>query len=197
MNKFTKITAISALSGIAFGTAAFAGNLAEPVVEATVAEPVYQALPVTGEWTGFYGGLNLGYSDIDGTGNLDGNDNTYGAHIGYDYDFGKYVLGAELEYDKTDIDLDGGGTADNIARLKLRGGYDLGKTLIYATAGAARMDTSFGHDTGGFVGIGAAYKVTDSFTVGGELLEHRFKDIGGSGADADATTFNLRGSYRF
>ncbi len=197
MKTFTKISTIAALSGIGFGSAAFAGNLADPIVETPVAQPVYEALPVTGDWTGFYGGLNLGYTDIDGSGNADGNGNTYGVHVGYDYDFGNYVMGAELEYDKTDIDLNGGATADNVARLKLRAGYDLGKTLIYATAGAARLDTSFGNDTGGFVGVGMAYKVTDSFTMGAELLEHRFDDIGGTGVDADATTFNLRGSFRF
>ena len=47
------------------------------------------------------------------------------------------------------------------------------------------------------MGVGLAYQVSDNFTVGGELLEHRFYDIGGSGVDADATTFNLRGSFRF
>ncbi len=197
MNTFTKITAIAALSGVAFGSAAFAGNMADPVVETPVAQPVYEPMAVTGDWTGFYGGLNLGYADIDGTGAADGDNGTYGVHAGYDYDFGNFVLGAELEYDKTDVDLNGAATADNVARLKLRGGYDLGKTLIYATAGAARVDTSLGNDTGGFVGVGMAYKATDSFTVGAELLEHRFDDIGGTGVDADATTFNLRGSFRF
>ena len=47
------------------------------------------------------------------------------------------------------------------------------------------------------MGIGAVYKVTDTFTIGGELLEHQFDDINGTGVDADATTFNLRGSFRF
>jgi outer membrane immunogenic protein len=79
----------------------------------------------------------------------------------------------------------------------LRGGYDLGRTLIYATAGAAKLQTSIGDDTGEFFGLGVAYQVTDQFTVGGEVLEHRFDDIGGTGVDADATTFNIRGSFRF
>ena len=189
----TAATSVAVMS--LMGTAAFAGNLSDPVVE-TVAAPVFEPAPVEG-WTGFYGGLNLGYADIDGTGAADGDDGTYGVHMGYDYDFGRYVLGGELEYDKTDIDLNGAATADSVARVKVRGGYDLGRTLVYATAGMAKLDTNIGNDTGGFAGIGVAYKVTDSFTVGGELLEHRFDDIGGSGVDADATTFNLRGSFRF
>ncbi|UWR27788.1 porin [Sulfitobacter sp. S223] len=196
MKTFNKFGTASVLATSLLGTTAFAGNLADPVVE-PVAEPIYAPVEVGTDWTGAYGGLNLGYADIDGDGDADGDDATYGVHLGYDYDFGRYVVGGELEYDKTDIDLGGAADVDSVTRLKLRGGYDLGRTLVYATAGAARVDTSLGKDTGEFVGVGVAYQVTDRFTVGGELLEHRFDDIGGSGVDADATTFNLRGSFRF
>ena len=196
MKTFYKFGAASVLATSLIGTTAFAGNLAEPIVE-PVAEPTYTPVAVGTDWTGAYGGLNLGYADIDGDGAVDGDDATYGVHLGYDYDFGRYVLGGELEYDKTDVDLGGVASADSVTRLKLRGGYDLGRTLIYATAGAARLDSSIGKDTGEFVGVGVAYQVTDRFTVGGEVLEHRFDDIGGTGVDADATTFNLRGSLRF
>ncbi|MEQ6248252.1 porin [Sulfitobacter sp. HNIBRBA3233] len=196
MKRMTKITAIAALSSTALGGAAFAGNLADPVIEQPVYETPAPVVPAS-DWTGFYGGVNLGYADINGDGGIDGNGGTYGIHMGYDYDFGNYVLGAEVEYDKLDIDLDGGAQADDVARLKLRGGYDLGSTLVYATAGAARVSTSIGDDTGAFVGVGAAYKVNEDFTVGAELLGHRFDDIEGSGLDANATTLNLRGSYRF
>ncbi|KIN72893.1 outer membrane protein [Sulfitobacter guttiformis] len=197
MKKFYKFGGATAVSVSLLGSTAFAGSLEDPVIE-TPATAVYAPVaPVGTDWTGAYGGLNLGYADIDGTGDVDGDDTTYGLHVGYDYDFGKFVLGGEFEYDKTDIDLGGVAEADSVARLKLRGGYDLGRTLVYATAGAARVDTSVGDETGEFIGVGVAYQVTDRFTVGGEVLEHRFDDIGGSGVDADATTFNLRGSFRF
>jgi outer membrane immunogenic protein len=40
--------------------------------------------------------------------------------------------------------------------------------------------------------------VSEQYTVGAELLEHRFTDLGGTaGNDLDATTFTVRGSYRF
>jgi len=195
MKKFHKISAVSVLAASMFSGAAFAGSLEEPVVE-TAPEPVFVPAEVTAaDWTGAYGGLNLGYGDFDE--DVDGYGGTYGVHLGYDYDFGNnWVLGGELEYDKTDIDL-GGVDADSIARLKLRGGYDLGKTLVYATAGAAYLDSDIGSDSGAFAGVGVAYQVSDSFTIGGEVLENRFDDIDGSGVDADATTFNLRGSFRF
>lgn len=197
MKNFGKFSAMSALATTLLGTTAFAGSLADPIVE-TVAQPIILAsVALGGDWTGAYGGLNLGYADVDGTGTANGNGMTYGAHLGYDYDFGSFVLGGELEYDKADIDLNGAADVDSVTRLKLRGGYDLGRTLIYATGGVAKLDTSIGSDTGQFLGLGVAYKVTESFTVGSELLQHRFRDIGGTGVDADATTFNLRGSFRF
>ncbi len=196
MKTMQKISLSLATAGTLLGTTALAGNLADPVVE-SVATPVYDVPVAASDWTGFYGGLNLGYGDVDGTGAADGDDTTYGVHLGYDYDFGDYVLGAELEYDDADIDLGGAANTDSVSRIKLRGGYDLGRTLIYATAGAAKLQTSIGDDTGEFFGLGVAYQVTDQFTVGGEVLEHRFDDIGGTGVDADATTFNFRGSYRF
>lgn len=174
----------------------FAGSLVEPTPEPVI-EPTYVPIDTSATWTGAYGGLNLGYGDVDGTGTADGDDMTYGLHLGYDYDFGQYVLGGELEYDDADIDLNGAANTNSVTRLKLRAGYDLGRTMIYATAGAAHLDTNIGSDTGAFVGAGVAYQVTDRFVLGGEVLEHRFDDIGGSGVDADATTFNLRGSFRF
>lgn len=198
MNKITKLTLTSAVAALALGSVASAGNLTEAPVEAPIyVEPV--AVAPSGEWTGFYGGLQLGYADIGGDAGLEGDDSSYGVHIGYDYDFGNYVVGAELDYDKTDIDLNAGAASiDSVARLKFKGGYDLGRTLIYATAGAARADTSVGNESGAFVGLGVAYQVTDRYVVGAEVLEHRFDDIGGTaGADVDATTFNLRGSIRF
>lgn len=196
MKTLYKFGSAAAVSLSVLGTGALAGNLSEPVVE-TVATPVFEPVAVGTDWTGFYGGLNLGYADVDGSGAADGDDTTYGLHLGYDYDFGNFVLGGEFEYDDASVDLNGAAETDSVMRLKLRGGYDLGRTLLYATAGAAKLETSIGDDTGEFFGVGVAYQVTDRFTVGGELLEHRFDDIGGSGVDADATTFNLRASLRF
>lgn len=175
---------------------AMAGNLVGVDPEPAPA-PTYAVVPAGADWTGFYGGLNLGYGDVDGSGAADGDDTTYGVHLGYDYDFGDFVLGGEIEFDDADIDLNGAAETQSVARLKLRAGYDLGRTMVYATAGAAQLKTSIGDDTGEFFGIGLAYQATDSFTVGAEVLEHRFDDIGGTGVDADATTFNLRGSFRF
>lgn len=181
-----------ALPALAGGLNAPAADTIEPV--ATVPPPV---IARGGDWTGAYAGLQLGYGDVNGTGAADGDDFLYGVHLGYDYDFGTFVLGGEIDYDQTDIDLNGAATVDSVARLKLRAGYDFGRTLGYVTAGVADVDTSLGSETGEFYGIGVNYQISDRYTVGAELLEHNFDDISGSGVDADATTLTLRGSIRF
>jgi predicted porin len=99
--------------------------------------------------------------------------------------------------DFADVDLGGAATVDSVARLKLRAGYDLGRTLVYATAGMARVDTTIGADNGEFAGLGVAYQFNERITVGGEVLTHSFDDIGGSGVDADATSISIRSSFRF
>ncbi len=199
MKRFAKLSAVALIGTTGLSGAAIAGSIEEPVVETPVIAPAPAPVPVSGDWTGFYTGLQLGYGDVGGDAGLEGDDYTFGFHAGYDYDFGDFVVGGELDYDQADIDLnDGAADLDSVARLKLKGGYDLGNTLIYATAGYARADTSVGDEDGAFAGIGVTYKVTDRYTVGAELLEHRFDDVGGvAGNDIDATTFTVRGSLRF
>ncbi|QJF50944.1 outer membrane protein [Roseobacter ponti] len=192
----------AALTGMTALTApAFAGALEEPVVEAAPAAPVVQETSY-GTWTGAYGGVQLGYGDVSGDGALDGvdgNDNLYGVHIGYNYDYGNWVSGIELDYDDADIDIGGGAaTVDDVTRLKLKAGYDMGNWLPYATAGAAHADTTAGSDTGSFYGLGVSYQATERWLVGAEVLRHNFSDLGGtSGLDADADTFTVRASLRF
>lgn len=192
-----RVLSVLALAGLAH-TPAFAGSIEEPVVETIAPPPAPVAQPYQGgEWTGFYGGLQLGRLDVDGTGAADGDDLSYGVHAGYDYDFGRFVLGGEVDYDFADVDLGGAATVDSVARLKLRAGYDLGRTLVYATAGMARVDTTIGADNGEFAGLGVAYQFNERIIVGGEVLTHSFDDIGGSGVDADATSISIRSSFRF
>lgn len=191
---------VLAMATSTFGGAAFAGSPVETPVEAEVYAPAPVPVNTGGDWTGFYTGLQLGYADADSaTGALDGDDVSYGFHAGYDYDFGQFVLGGELDYDKTDLGLGGGAaTVDSVSRAKLRGGYDLGRTLVYATVGYALADTSVGDEEGQFYGLGVAYQVTDRYRVGAEILEHNFDNVGGAaGNDIDVTTFTIRGSLQF
>lgn len=186
---------------------ASAGNLSEPVITPAPA-PMPAPMPVStgGEWTGFYAGGSLGFADVgdDAATFADDMDGlTYGAHAGYDYDFGSYVLGGELEISGFDVqDSNTATSVDSVTRLKVRAGYDAGLFLPYVTAGVAQLNTSGAplgdvDDTGSFYGLGMDYMMTDSIRVGGEVLQHEFDDYAGSGINADALTAGVRVSFRF
>lgn len=165
-------------------------------------QPVIQPVPVVPagvDWTGPWAGLQLGYGQSDtNIAGVDGDGMIGGLIAGYDYDFGNWVLGAGLDYDWTDMNLGAAADIDNIFRAKLRGGYELGNGLLYATGGYAHADTNtLGSDDGYFIGAGYEHMVSQNFSVGGEVLWHRFDDFNGTTADIEATTLQLRGAFRF
>lgn len=194
-----KVLSYLALAAAATAAApALAGGLSEPAPE----EVVLPAVPVVmgSDWTGGYVTGRLGYGDASAP--ADGNGVTYGIGGGYDWDLGDWVVGVAGNYDAADIDLGtGGDTLDSIARLGVRAGRDLGSTLVYATAGAARADATIGgtgvNDNGWFAGVGMDYALTDRVTLGGEILTNRFSDFGGSGSDLRATTASVNIGLRF
>jgi outer membrane immunogenic protein len=200
MFRLKSLAASAAVGAALLAAPAFAGGLTEPILE-----PVVQAAPppmdTGGDWTGAYVGAGLSYGDLS-AGADGGNGALYGVRAGYDYDFGKFVLGAGLDYDAADVDLDSGaGSLDSVLRLKVRGGIDLGQTLVYATAGAARAEATLGGarrgEDGYFGGIGADYMLNDRWTLGGEVLIHKFDNFGGTGTDIDATTAGVNVGFRF
>ncbi|UWQ97847.1 porin family protein [Rhodobacteraceae bacterium S2214] len=198
--KRTLTTALIAAPLAVAGSFATAGGLAEPVAAAAPA-PVAVAAPVSygSDWSGAYGGLSLGYGDVDAdgvTGDFEGT--TFGGHIGYNYDMGNVVLGAELEAVGTDdfVNDATGLELEQVLRAKVRAGYDAGAYLPYVTAGVAQATVNGDDDNGYFYGLGVDYAVSDSFTVGGEVLRHEFEDFNG-GADITADTVGLRVSYNF
>ncbi|WP_281982244.1 outer membrane protein [Thalassorhabdomicrobium marinisediminis] len=197
----TFITSCAAAALAVAAAPAFAGNLAEPVVVQAPA-PVMAAPVVMGsDWTGAYVGGSLGYADIEEDGVFfddDANGMTYGVHAGYDYDFGTFVLGGEIEIAGADIEDGTFNTeVDSIARLKARAGYDAGQFMPYLTAGVAQLNLDSGDDTGAVYGVGLDYKMTDNIRVGGEVLKHDFEDFNGGTDDINATTASLRVSYEF
>lgn len=181
------------------GGAAFAGGYVAPVVPA---EPIVVTQPaaVPGvDWTGFYAGLQYGQGDLEGSyGGVSadaGDFDALGVHAGYNHDFGKYVLGAELDYNKVELDdVDGDG---DLVRLKGRAGADLGRFMPYVTLGVAHLSAD-DSETGFMYGLGADFMVTEKFTMGLEYANHKFDDVGGvDGLDAEADLLQIRASYRF
>lgn len=179
---------------------AFAGNTDEPIVTAPPVAPVVVPVTQSNDWTGFYAGGSLGYANVDeDAGGFDDDGTTYGVHGGYDYDFGDFVLGGELEISGFDLS-DGGIDVDSVARAKVRAGYDVGNFLPYVTAGIAQLNTGGafnGDDTGAVYGIGLDYAYTDNIRVGGEILQHEFDNFDSSGLDLEATTAAVRLSFEF
>ena len=200
-----------AVAGSAFALPAFAGNVVyEAPEEPVVAAPVPAPAPIY-DWSGPYVGAQIGYgfgefsNDID---DFDSDGIIYGLHAGYLSDLGTWVIGGEIQADATELDIDtdeGSGSFDQIARLKLKAGYDLGQTLLYGTAGIAYAN--FDGDDGAFdvnlddngyvLGVGADYKITENWIGGLEYQYHMFNDFGEDGNDVDVQTIHARVSYQF
>ncbi|NVO55364.1 outer membrane beta-barrel protein [Rhodobacteraceae bacterium B1Z28] len=150
------------------------------------------------DWTGAYAGFSFGYADADGPNGSSGNDTSFGPHVGYDHDFGNFVLGGELEYNRLSLNLgQDEGSLDSMTRLKLRGGYDFGGALGYVVIGAARAETSANSDTAAVYGIGVAYPIGENFVISGEALRQNFNDVTRSNGGLDSNVFNLRTTFRF
>ncbi len=233
--KFMTMTAAGAL----IAGAAHAGGVAPAPSEPLVMAP---AAPVMStDWTGGYAGASLGYGAVDADGNVDLEDDDFdfgsdddddfdididgdgalgGIYGGYQYDFGTFVVGGELDLNAANLDFDddspldvfdegvsdaldedGGASIDAIHRLKLRAGYDAGSALIYGVVGAAYADAEiFGEDfsdTGYVVGAGVDYQFRSNITLGGEVLYHQWDDFDDTGIDFEATTAQVRVGYQF
>lgn len=185
--------------------AAVAGGYTPPVVEETPVVVTPATPVVTGDWTGFRAGLQfgIGSSELTATSDTLGYDEdlkSYGLHAGYDHDFGQFVLGGELDYNK--LDIDNVDDKADLTRLRLRAGYDMDRFMPYVTLGAARVSGDYMgesiKETAATYGIGADFKATDKITVGGEYTYQKWKDVNDvDGHNLDAGMFQIRASYRF
>lgn len=160
----------------------------------------------TQDWSGPFVGAQLGYSDqeVDGGGiSFSGDGTVFGIFAGYDYDFGQFVLGGELEYVIGDYDITSVAPPsstgfESLTRAKARLGYDTGQFLPYAVIGWGWLNTSGGTDFDGAVfGIGADFAVTSNVSAGLEILRHDLDDGSAGGFETDPVTVSARFSYRF
>ena len=127
---------------------------------------------------------------------------TGGLHGGYLLNADRFVYGLEGDFDFADIEIDNNvGTVDRIGRVKAKAGYDLGQTLIYATAGAAYAEAElFGGDFtdwGWVAGAGVDYMVADNVSLGLEALYHDFSEFDDSGTDLSLTMVSAKMAYHF
>lgn len=147
-----------------------------------------------GTWDGAYLGLQLGAGKT--AENSGGTSQLLGVQVGRDWQVGDWVMGVGIDAASLN-----GGTGFNdfkaLGRLKLRGGYDFGRTLVYATSGASYADqNALGRDWGYFAGVGVEHKLTDNWSLSGEIAQHHFGDFNGAGK-LDPTIATVSLNYRF
>jgi outer membrane immunogenic protein len=206
MTTAARVGRLGVLAGaLALATApAFAGGVAQPAPAPAVIPAAPAPMP-SADWTGFYAGAQIEYGDVGvaGAATDSGDGFLGGVFAGYRYDFGSFVVGGELDVNAADINLPTvGGDLASVSRLGLEAGFDAGNMLFYGTAGAAVATVDVGADTlrgnGYFYGIGMDYAVTDTMTIGAELLQHEFEDFDNTpGLDVDALTFGVNAAFRF
>ncbi len=199
-----RIAAILAFAGLA--APAFAGGPSVVVDEPVIAVQQPVVVKPVGAWQGFYGGASLGYGSFKGDSAagrvFDGDGAIGGVQLGYRWDLGSTVLGIEAAYSGSDIKDDAvDGKLKNKTDLKLQLGYDMGQSLVYATAGASWAKLSQGgssaSDNGWVAGLGYDYDLGNNWVVGAEYLYNKYDNFDGTGVDVDGSTFAIRANYRF
>jgi opacity protein-like surface antigen len=124
-----------------------------------------------------------------------------GAQIGFWRQAGDIVYGGELTFLVSEPAITQPGVPDvdvrtTSTRLGAQAGYALGRFLPYGTLGVARMtfqDTVGFDDTssfGTFAGLGVAYRLGQSTSIGLEAVRENFSQFSG-GNDANVTNTNL------
>lgn len=202
--------------------------------------PPAPPLPALFSWTGFHAGGQIGYAWGSGKtrfglapGPLAGSAFSYapesafgGGHLGYSYQFGGIVIGAEADLEAANVH---GGFSHPAGRgrigndwqgsVRARLGFAFDRFMIYGTGGAAftefeRNFVDFGTGlaeratnsrTGWTAGGGVAVAVSDNLIAG---LEYRYTDYGrfgsfgryslaGLGAEQETTFHSIRTSLSY
>ena len=210
------------LAGIAIATifAASAASAADLPRRSQAIAPAqsYAAMP-TFTWTGFYAGLNAGWSfgSFNKGGNAlfgSSNGGIVGGTVGYNYQFNNIVAGLEADWGKTNIDgrRVGAGpifTESHLTSLMtVRGrlGYAVDRALVYGTFGYAGGNNASTVQTGaayvrseswrnGYaLGAGIEYAFTNSISAKGEYVYTSLSDRGVFSGTPFAITSGWSGS---
>ncbi len=146
------------------------------------------------DWSGSHIGLQLSFGTV--ADDYDTPARAVGIQAGHDWQTGNWVVG--IGADATTVtgpkSFD---DFDSLSRLKVRGGYDFGNTLVYVSAGASyATHDDLGSDWGYFGGVGFERRVNDNWSITGEIAQHRFDDFAGTG-EMTPTVASVGFNYRF
>ncbi|MGA2043697.1 MAG: outer membrane protein [Roseiarcus sp.] len=218
-----KMLLAALLAGAA--TSAFAADL--PTRKGPPPAPAYYAPAFS--WTGFYVGVNGGFGTTDLRGNSFGpfagvgpvsafgspSGGLIGGTVGYNYQIGQFVIGAEASLDWADLSksrsfFNGSSDklkVDSIGNVLGRLGYAWDRTLFYAAGGYAGGDVhasgfndafygvnfpgSSGWRSGYAVGGGIEYAFTNNISVKGEYLFSQLQGKTYYGGTPDAVKAGL------
>jgi outer membrane immunogenic protein len=203
-----KIVLAASAAFLALGTASYAADAIMSVPSAPAAAPVAATYNWSGFYVGAFGGVTTGdydFTGTDGTDTLDlsvsGSGFLGGAQIGYDQQFGQFVLGAVADIAATNHEAEitaavpGFGavqaesTLKYLGTVRARAGFAMDDLLIYAHGGYAYGETeqtlsatgigsvSTDNDVkhGFAVGAGVEYAVTDTISF---QTEYSYTDLG-------------------
>jgi len=196
----TRIFAALAFAGLLTGTAS-AADLYVPTPDQAI-------VSASRDWTGFYVGVNAGYSSSTAAHDGSDTDNSElsgwlgGVQAGYNAQFDSIVLGVEADLSAAGIvegsdndHFDDNDGINGLATLRGRLGFAVGDLLLYGTAGlaVANLDT---YDeaqtmTGWVAGVGAEYMVTDTVSLKAEYL---YTNFGTVDVEGYGDTFDIDGS---
>ena len=181
--------------GILIGTVS-AGLLAAPALAADLGQveplpvPQYTEAAPANDWTGFYlgvlGGFGWGTADTSAVGDVDANGFDIGGYAGANYQWGKFVIGAEADVLYPFRDGSSGGLSVEQGlngSLRGRAGIALDRFLAYGTGGVAatslELSTAAGSDDdvlwGWTAGAGVEGMVMNNITA---RIEYRYTDYG-------------------
>ena len=183
-----------------FVVSSHAADLPRPVYKA----PAYYSPAPVYSWTGFYVGINGGYgwSRFTGTGTFGSDSVTAkgwlgGATVGFNYQAGRFVIGAEGDFAWANVKYDTplfAGTLtlknDYFITAAVRLGYAFDRTLVYGKVGAAwTRDKWDGNDgiggtvtatsnrTGWMLGAGVEYAIWENLSAKVEYNYLMFPDV--------------------
>jgi outer membrane protein OmpA-like peptidoglycan-associated protein len=200
------------------------------VVTAILSLGFASAAQADGPWTGPYLGIQGGYGFGDSTGGLrvGGFAIPYdikpsgplaGVHLGYDYQWGHFIIGGVADADGADIEGSDTTTAaafrtklrnDFDASIRAKAGLAFGRFMVYGTGGAAfgwvkteyscptcfhapgNFDTSSGFRVGWTAGAGAEFMINPKWSA---AVEYRYTDLGSQGFSDGVTGASDSGSH--
>jgi outer membrane immunogenic protein len=164
------------------------------------------------DWTGPYLGLSLGRgsgdfvgSTVPIAGTLESGE-VYGLFAGYNLQRNNVVYGAELAFQSADLPNLGfaGQGLDRLFDFKTRVGYAAGPGLAYGVLGYSTnriyVPGATSDGSGFSYGIGYDYQLTETFTLGGEILSRQMENDETPailGIEPDVTTFAVRAGIKF